>query len=223
MARHDPALSPFNTASRDVMQTWSAADPESSWQWLASTPTHQDGWLGAAEGYVEGLDHPDWQGLLGKAGTLPAGEPGETSARNRLRYEVAMAWGHEDPLAALASYGPYSSGPNENPRPMASANSAEETQITNLVTLVDRWINRDPGVAAKLQAWEPADQDRDKIFGSVALSSSMREETRQQVRSLIRDPQTAARVDAQIEDARPSFLNTAFFPSLDQAASGGRR
>lgn len=215
-------LPPFGTASHDVMKAWSAVDPESAWQWLANARPDENHWQVTAQGYVKGLAHPDWQELLEKAETLPRGEPNEANLRAGMRFEMIRAWGFEDPLAALASFDQQSADPLRNPHPDYPADPQEARMMT-FSTLVPSWMRMDPGVAAKLQAWQPEKFDTDRVFRIVAINGIWPEATRQQARSLIRDPKIAAEVDTMIEQMRPSFLVPQLCSALHQELPPGQK
>lgn len=190
-------LPPFLGASYDVMQAWSAVDPESSWQWLTNAPRDEDEWRVAAQGYLKGLAHLDWQELLGKAETLSGGAPNKTNPRANMRLEVIGAWGSEDPLAALAAFERQSADPIRNPY---SGNPAdpEGARLMNFSILLERWMAADPGVIAKLQSWQAEDFNTDGVFRLVAYNGRWSDAVRQQARDLIRDPKMAAEVTAQM-------------------------
>lgn len=198
-------LPPFWNASHDVMQAWSAVDPDASWQWLASAPPNDSSWTTAAQGYLKGLDHPDWQELLAKAETLPGGVPNETNPRSTMRLEMIRAWGREDPLAALESFDRQSADAIRNPYPGYPAEPAR-ARHANFSFLVSAWMAVDQEVAAKLRTWQPEDFDTDPVFKIIAFNGIWSDTMRQQARDLIRDPKIVAEVDAHMERTRLRFL-----------------
>ncbi|WP_035613270.1 hypothetical protein [Haloferula sp. BvORR071] len=202
----------FGKITEKLMQTWAGSDPTAAWQWLTDKNLVGSMLQGAARGYLNGLQNPDWPALVEAARQLPdASLFAGSSPQAAFRQEAMRRWGLEDPVAALGAL-------DIAPQPVARNNTeaylSESIADSPQALLIVEWLKEDLGTQSKLEAWQPGHLDREETFAAIARSTDFPPEVRDAARNLIHDPQHRAAIDSFREtEKRFQFTDFSVEPS----------